>query len=127
MFDLKKILNGRMNVPEPEVHTAGADITPGMALTLSGGKYVKCTGATKPTHISMGIAANGKKLAAAPVDSAQIYEAELSAVPSGLAEGDKITIGTDSLTVTATKTDGVATIVSLNGASASGDKILVRF
>ena len=127
MFDLKKILNGRMNVPEPEVHIAGADITPGMALTLSGGKYVKCTGATKPTHISMGIAANGKKLAAAPVDSAQIYEVEISAAPTSLAEGDKITIGSDALTVTATKTDGVATIVSLNGATKQDDKITVRF
>jgi hypothetical protein len=127
MFDLKKILNGRMNVPEPEVHIAGADITPGMALTLSAGKYVKCTGTTKPTHVAMGVASSGKKLAAAPVDSAQLYEVEIMAAPTSLAEGDKITIGTDSLTVTATKTDGVATIVSLNGATAAGDKITVRF
>ena len=44
-----------------------------------------------------------------------------------LTEGDKITINTDGLTVTATKTDGVATIVALNGAAAAGDKITVRF
>lgn len=127
MFDLKKILNGRMNVPEPEVYPAGAAITPGMALTLSAGKLIACTGAKAPTHIAMGYAESGKNVAAAPVDSAQIYDVELSAAPASLAEGDKVTIGTDSLTVTATKTDGVATIVALNGATAIGDKITVRF
>ena len=75
----------------------------------------------------MGYAESGKDVAAAPVDSAQIYDVELSAAPTSLAEGDKVTIGTDSLTVTATKTDGVATIVALNGATAIGDKITVRF
>ncbi|MBR3806676.1 MAG: hypothetical protein IKJ13_07610 [Clostridia bacterium] len=127
MFDLKKILNGRMNVPEPEMHVAGVDIEPGMALTLSAGKLTACTGAKAPTHISMGIAKSGALCPCCTVNSEQRYEVPLSAAPTSLAEGDKVTIGTDSLTVTATKTDGVATIVALNGAAAAGDKIMIKF
>lgn len=127
MFDLKKILNGRMNVPEPEMHVAGVDITPGMALTLAAGKLTACSGANVPTHVSMGIAKNGERCAVCAVAHDQLYEVEVSAAPTSLTEGDKVTIGTDSLTVTATKTDGVATIVALNGAAAAGDKIMIKF
>ncbi len=127
MFDLKKILNGRMNVPEPERHVAGVDIEPGMALTLSAGKLTACTGAKAPTHISMGIAKSGALCPVCAVAHDQLYDVPLSAAPTSLTEGDKVTIGTDSMTVTATKTDGVATIVALNGASAAGDKITIKF
>lgn len=126
MFDLKKIINGRMNVPEPERYVAGVDIVPGMALTLSAGKLAKCTGATKPTHISMGVAKNGALCPVVAVEGNQHYDVELSAAPSEISEGDKVTIDGDSLRVTSTK-NGVATIVSLNGAAAVGDKITVKF
>ena len=127
MFDLKKILNGRMNVPEPERHVAGVDIEPGMALTLSAGKLTACTGANTPTHISMGIAKSGALCPVCAVAHDQLYDVPVSAAPTSLTEGDKVTIGTDSMTVTATKTDGVATIVALNGAAAAGDKITIKF
>lgn len=128
MFDLKKILNGRMNVPEPEVHVAGIDITsPGMALTLAGGKLTLCAATSVPTHISMGIAKNGAKCAACPVNGDQRYEVDVTAAPASLKEGDKVTISADGLGVTATTTSGVATIVALNGASAIGDKITIKF
>ena len=54
MFNLRKIVNGRMNVPEPEYlpTTASVEYTEGMALVLSGGKLVKATGTTKPTYIA---------------------------------------------------------------------------
>lgn len=127
MFDLKKILNGRMNVPEPEVYPAGTAITPGMALTLTDGKLMLCGATSVPTHISMGIAEIGKKVAAAPVDSAQLYEVPVTASPSDLKEGQKVTIATGGLGVTATTASGVATIVALNGAAKIDDKIVVRF
>ena len=127
MFGLKKIVGGRINVPEPEEHIAGVDITPGMALTLSAGKLTKCTGAVTPTHISIGSAASGKKVACFAVAHDQVFEVPVSAAPSALTEGSKITIATDALRVTATTTDGVATIISKNGASAVGDRMLVKF
>lgn len=130
MFDLKKILNGRTSVPEPEIYLAGSDISVGMALTLSGGKLTKCSGTTVPTHVAMGSAVTGGKVAAAPVNSDQRYETEITVDYSGdnhPKEGDKVTISADGLGVTATTASGVATIVALNGAKAVGDKITVKF
>ena len=123
MFDLKKILNGRMNVPEPEIHIAGenAVITPGMALTLAGGKLSKCAAMAKPTHISIGSGATDEKVAVFAVNSDMIFETE---IPEELEakEGDKLTLATDALGVTKTTTSGVAVIVAIES-----DRLLVRF
>ena len=53
-------------------------------------------------------------LAVAPADSATI------------GVGDKVTIHTDGMQVTATKTSGVAQIVALDG-QAVGDRVVVKF
>lgn len=125
MFDCKKILGGRINVPETEIHIAGAAITEGMALSLTGGTLVKATGA--PTHISLADAASGEKVACYAVMPGMIFDVPVAAAPTSLKEGNKVTLATDGLGVTATTTDGVATIVNLNGATAAGDIIQVKF
>lgn len=126
MFKLIKIENGRMNVPEPEYLVAGAALEAGQAVALSGGKLA--VNAAAPTHITLASAkANESKVPCVRIEPAQIYEVAISATPSGLYAGDKVTLGTDATTVTATKTNGIATIVSLDGAKASGDKVTVRF
>ena len=56
MFYLKKIINGRMNVPEPEYYTANVAIEEGQALVLSSGKLALAD-ANKPTYIAMADAA----------------------------------------------------------------------
>jgi hypothetical protein len=55
-----------------------------------------------------------------------VYEVPVTAAPTALKVGDKVTIHTDGLQVTATTTSGVITIESLNGATAVGDTIVVR-
>ena len=127
MFNCKKIVGGRINVPELEKHIAGADITPGMALTLSGGQLTLCTGAKTPTHISDGYAKNGEAVACYAVAHDQVFEVPCSVAPTALVEGAKVTIASDALKVTATTTDGVATIISTNGAAAAGDTLYVKF
>lgn len=132
MFKLIKIENGRQNVPEPEYFdvTASEAVTLGEALVITAGKLTKCGPTTVPTHISMGeVSANATKrnIAVCRVESNQIYEVECSAAPTALVLGDKITLTTDALGVTATKESGVAKIVALNGATVAGDKITVRF
>lgn len=54
MFNLRKIINGRMNVPEMELLpvTASESFVMGEALVLSSGKLTKASGTTKPTHIA---------------------------------------------------------------------------
>ena len=132
MFRLLKIENARMNVPEPEYLDAKASevISIGEALTLSGGVLTKCTGTTKPTHIAMGekaAADTNRRMPACRVESNQVYAVPVTAAPTSLVPGSKVTIYTDGMQVTATTTDGVATVVDKNGAAAVGDEIIVRF
>ena len=125
MFNVKKILGARINVPEPEKHIAGTAITQGMALTLTGGKLVAATGT--PTHIALGAAKADEEVACYAVLPAMHFEVPVTAAPTSLKEGDKVTIAKGSLGVTATTESGVATIVDLNGAKAAGDLIMVKF
>ena len=131
MFKLIKIENGRMNVPEPVYHDVTDDeaVEYGEALVLASGKFTICGATVKPTHIAMGsVAADATKrtLAAARVEDNQLYEVPVTAAPTGLTAGSKVTLHTDGLQVTATTTSGVVTVESLNGASAAGDIIVVR-
>ena len=132
MFKLLKIENARMNVPEPEFldAKAGEEIAIGEALVLSGGVLTKCGATTRPAYIAMGVKPAGDVNRALPVcrvESNQVWEAPISAAPGELKVGDKITIAADALQVTATTASGVASIVSLNGAAAEGDAVIVRF
>lgn len=129
MFKLLKIENGRMNVPEPVFHevTANEAVEIGEALVLAEGKLTKATG--KPEFISMGVktaADIDRKLGVCRVEPNQVYEVPVSAAPTSLKVGNKVTLNTDGLQVTATTSNGVVTIENLNGATAAGDKIIVR-
>jgi hypothetical protein len=131
MFYLNKYEHASLNVPEPKAGDMkeGEACTYGEALVLSDGKFTKCTSAEKPEYIAMtSISASEKKrkIHAARVDANQLWEVPVTADPTELVEGDKVTLSTDALGVTAT-TGGTATVYSLNNASKAGDKILVRF
>lgn len=131
MFKLLKIENARMNVPEPVFYeaTAGEAISVGEALVLTSGKLTKCTATTKPAFIAIGqleASDANRKVAVCRVESNQVYEVPVTAAPTSLKVGSKVTIHTDGLQVTATTTDGVVTVESLNGATAAGDTIVVR-
>lgn len=131
MFKLTKIENSRMNVPEPVYYDVadGEAVEIGEALVLSSGKLTKCGATVKPTHIAMGCLAAGatkRTVAAARVESNQLYEVPITAAPTGLVVGSKVTLHTDGLQVTATTTSGVVTVESVNGAAEAGDNIIVR-
>ena len=126
MFKLIKIENGRMNVPEPEYYLSNAALACGQTVALSGGKLVANTAA--PTHITLGAAsAANEKVPCVRLESSQVYEVPVSATPTSLAVGDKVTVASGGKEVTATKDGGIATIVSLEDAKVAGDKITVRF
>ena len=127
MFYLQKIVGGRINVGEPEIQVAGAEITHGQALKLSGGKLVACTGAEAPTYIAHGAGKDGDNVAVYAVSEGMVFEVPCSADPTALKPGDKVTIGADGLTVTATTEGGVATIISTNNAEKADDTIVVKF
>lgn len=138
MFNLIKINNGRMNVPEPEYlpTTASETYSQGEALVLSAGKLTKASGTTKPTHIALtsyvAPATGNKEIPVARIEKNMVFEAPVtfSATAATIVLGSKVTIATDGLGTTDVTTSGVATIVdtlSANDNKATGDKVLVIF
>lgn len=129
MFYLAKIENGRMNVPEPEYLEAGVAIACGEALVLTDGKLAKCGATVAPKYIAMSEAAAGAVVPVCRVESNQVYDVPVSGDDSAikaLKAGSKVQLDGDALGVSASTTNGVATIVSLNGATKAGDIITVR-
>ncbi len=131
MFRLLKIENARMNVPEPVYLNvkSGEAVEEGEALVLASGKLTKCGATTAPAYIAMaakGATDTDRTIPVCRVESNQVYAVPVTATPTSLVAGDKVTLHTDGLQVTATKTDGVVTVVDTNGAKAIGDEIIVR-
>lgn len=118
-------------VPGIEYLPAAA-ITPkiGMALIQSDGNLTTASGTTAPTYISMcekeSACTAGDIIPVIRVNKDMMFETAFSVAATALKLGDKVTINTDGLTVTATKTNGVAEIVYMEGMTA-GDMCLVRF
>lgn len=116
----------------PFIQLPCSAITPkrGMAMILSSGKLAKAGATDKPEFICIeehGAAVTaGDLVTVVRVEPDTDYETELSAAGGTLNIGDKVTIASDGLRVTATTTSGVAEIVNMEG-TASGDTVTVRF
>lgn len=116
----------------PWEYLPAAAITPkvGMALAQTSGNLALASGTTKPTYISMRDQATaltaGDLIPVVRVQPDVIFETELSAAGTSLKVGQKVTIATDGLRVTATTTDGIAEIIEILD-TAVGGKVRVRF
>lgn len=113
-----------------EYYPAGAitGLVPGTLLYLNAGKLAVASGTTKPQFIAQhsGTTADGEQIAVEKIKESTIYETTCSAAFTSIKVGNKVTIGTDGLTVTATTDSGVATVVGIDG-TAIGSKVRVRF
>lgn len=110
--------------PPIEYHP-GTGIVLGEALSMTAGALAKCAATTRPDYIAVGPAKEGI-VPAIKVQDYMIFEVPLSADGTALKVGNKVTIGADAQTVTATTASGVATIVAIEG-TAVGDIVKVRF
>lgn len=127
-FRVHKTDDGR-NMPHEYLPADGLTPQMGMALRLEGGKLVLAKGAEKPEYISMTERTEACKAGEIiPVIRAAAdaeWEAEASAAMTGIKIGDKVTVSTDGLYVTATK-GGAAKVVGMEG-TAVGDRVFIRF
>lgn len=102
----------------------------GMALTLNNGNLAVASGATAPTYISVcereAAVTAGELIPVVRVQKDMIFETTFAAAASSIKIGNKVTVNTDGLQVTATTTDGVAEVVAMDG-TAAGAKVRVRF
>lgn len=109
--------------------TVGESYVVGELLKMSSGKATKASGTDSPAYICVSVlatAADGDRLEAVRIQKDIIYATALSAAGTALVIGDKVTVATDGLRVTATTTSGVAEIVGMEG-TASGSTVYVRF
>lgn len=118
-------------IPPIEYHEgkAGEEFAVGELLTLGDTGVTKCTGAKAPTHLCVGPRQMNGTVPCTRVHHGIEYETELAVAPAegaALKVGQKVTIHTDGMGVTATTASGVANIVYIEG-QAVGDKVRVRF
>lgn len=109
-----------------------AAITPkvGLALVFTSGKLTTCGATVKPEYICMtegnAAVAAGTDIPVLRVDDSTVFAAPATASMASVNLGDKVTIHTDGMRVTATTTSGVAEIVGREG-TAVGDIQYIRF
>ena len=134
MFKLIKIQNSGVNVPEPQSleKNESLNVKAGDALVIENGFAVPCSAAATPTYIAVASSKIGdKKLFAYAINENMLFETTVNADPTGLAVGQKVTLGKDAdnsaSCVTANTSSGVATIIDLMGAKNPGEKITVKF
>lgn len=129
MFGFVKNDNGENN-PIIEMKPAAAatyKVGETLKYNASTGYVEKTYGTNKPGYISAfsGAVSAGEQIAVNPVYNGQTWQTTFAADGSALKAGAKVTIHTDSAQVTATTTNGVATLVA-NGAATNG-MALVKF
>ena len=106
-------------------------ITPkvGMALVQTSGNLALASGTTAPAYISMcereTACTAGELIPVVRVQKDIIFGVPAQAAMTSVKLGDKVTIYTDGLQVTATTASGVAEVVGMDG-TAAGSTVLVR-
>lgn len=105
---------------------SGETFVVGEAVVLSADYLTKCGATTKPAYIVQGDKPVRGCLPVIAVSSGDTYLAQLSASGTSLKAGQKVTIASDGVDVTATTTDGVAEIIAIHG-TAIGDNVEVKF
>lgn len=129
MFMLSRMLVG--NTP-PIVYmqpTDGETYQVGEALKLASGKVTLCSGATAPSHVCVGPIDDNGVVPCVEVQKYMEFETTLGVAPADSATvgvGDKVTLHTDGMQVTATKTGGVAEVTGIDGQTV-GSRVTVKF
>lgn len=129
MFMLSRMLVG--NTP-PIVYMQPTDSESyqvGEALKLASGKVTLCSGAVAPSHVCVGPIDNNGVVPCVEVQKYMEFETTLGVAPTDSATvgvGDKVTLHTDGMQVTATKTGGVAEVTGIDGQTV-GSRVTVKF
>lgn len=129
MFVLSRMLVG--NTP-PIVYMQPTDSESyqvGEALKLASGKVTLCNGTAAPSHVCVGPIDDNGVVPCVEVQKYMEFETTLGVAPEDSATvgvGDKVTLHTDGMQVTATKTGGVAEVTGIDGQTV-GSRVTVKF
>lgn len=109
--------------------TDGETYQVGEALKLASGKVTLCSGAVAPSHVCVGPIDDNGVVPCVEVQKYMEFETTLGVAPADSATvgvGDKVTLHTDGMQVTATKTSGVAEVTGIDGQTV-GSRVTVKF
>ena len=100
--------------------TAGEEIKPGEALVLTNGKLTKCAATSVPQYIAQA-GGTGVVIPVIRVTPEDTYRAKFTASAASVLPGDKVTLDASGLDITATKTSGVATVLTVFDPAVGGE------
>lgn len=129
MFALGKMKVGMTPPIEYKTATADESYAVGEALKVASGAVTKCTGTTKPAYVCVGPANAAGEVPCVAVQDYMEFETTLGVAPTDsntVAVGNKVTLHTDGMSVTATTTGGVAEVLAIDGQTV-GSRVVVRF
>lgn len=125
-----KIGGDEMTALEHKLTAASGTYHIGELLYFSSGKLTKASGTTKPEYICMQekVLASDDILVCTVVRPDILYQTTNSAALNGIAVGNKVTVSSDGMQVTATTNSGIAEIVEFDAeaASATGKRVVVK-
>lgn len=128
-FTLARMDVGQTPPIEYKPVTESETVTLGEALVLSGGKLTKCGATSRPGFVAVGPADADGMVPVIRVQDYMEFETALGVAPeesATVAVGDKVTLNTDGLQITATTNSGVATVTYIDGQTV-GSLARVRF
>lgn len=129
MFALSKMKVGMTPPIEYKAATADESYAVGEALKVASGAVTKCSGAVKPAYVCVGPANAAGEVPCVAVQDYMEFETTLGVAPTDsntVAVGNKVTLHTDGMSVTATTTSGVAEVLAIDGQTV-GSRVVVRF
>lgn len=129
MFALSKMKVGMTPPIEYKAATADESYAVGEALKVASGAVTKCSGAVKPAYVCVGPANAAGEVPCVAVQDYMEFETTLGVAPTDsntVAVGNKVTLHTDGMSVTATTTGGVAEVLAIDGQTV-GSRVVVRF
>lgn len=129
MFMLSRMLVGNTPPIVYMQHTDSESYQVGEALKLASGKVTLCSGAVAPSHVCVGPIDDNGVVPCVEVQKYMEFETTLGVAPTDSATvgvGDKVTLHTDGMQVTATKTGGVAEVTGIDGQTV-GSRVTVKF
>ena len=129
MFALSKMKVGMTPPIEYKAATADESYAVGEALKVASGAVTKCSGAVKPAYVCVGPANAAGEVPCVAVQDYMEFETTLGVAPTDsntVAAGNKVTLHTDGMSVTATTTSGVAEVLAIDGQTV-GSRVVVRF
>lgn len=126
-----KIGGDEMTALEHKITAVAGTYYIGEALYFSSGKLTKASGTTKPEYFCMQnkVLSADDVLVCSAVRPDILYQTTNSAALTSIVPGNKLTINTDGMQVTATTTNGVAEVVEFDSeaSTASGARVVVKF